>query len=725
MVAVRTKRDLLEILLELRSISSPEAEFLRRRYPSQHELVAVLIRKGVVSELTLAKAFSLLYHVPFIHLIGKQIDEKTLKIIPLALAQKYQMIAYEFRGGVLKIAAGQPAWLSPSANGPLHTLATQANLKVTVAITTPKDIVWALRGYHRAAIAATPPRVAPVQTSTQGSEPLIDLKTINIPFQVIAKFPQDVARKYQMVVFGVVSDRLIKVAAVNPRNQKMLDILNFLKERNEVAIELYRCDVYGFEKAMLSYEKRPARTIERFTTNAVPKPNERAPTPIATPPQVASVPSPLARATTPATKLTTDVYHGGDDSNLDKLLDTPIQSARDVEALVKSGFVPKIVAGIISLGITMKASDIHLEPSEKDFKVRLRIDGVLQEVLKMPLVLQPPVISRIKILSGLKIDEQRVPQDGRFDAKIVGHMVDIRVSSLPTVHGEKIALRLLDKSAAIHTLEEVGLFGRNMERVKAAIAKPWGIILVTGPTGSGKTTTLYAILNKLVTPKVNAITLEDPVEYEIPGVNQTQVKPKIGFTFAEGLRSVLRQDPNIIMVGEIRDGETASLATHAALTGHLVLSTLHTNDAAGALPRLINMGIEPFLITSAMDGIIAQRLVRKLCTQCRKKTTLPAKVLAEITAEASSLAQAASITPTYYEAVGCKECANGYSGRTGIFEVITMSSDIEAAAINREPADTIHKIAVKEGMITLRQDGFLKVMQGITTVEEILKVTND
>lgn len=703
------QKDLLDILIELQSVSPDEAEFLRRRWPAANELSSVLLKKGVVSEPTLAKAFALLYQLPFVHLIGKEISPKVLKIIPYGLAAKYQMVVYEFTAAHLRIAVGQPAWLHASPAGPLHQLARSANLVIELAITTPKDIVWALKGYEQTNLPAQAGVKSEVNTKTPAEPsrapadfPAVDLKALTIPLSVLAKFPKDVARKYQMVVFAAPSERNFKVAAINPTDPKLKEILGFLKDRNEIEIELYRTDIHGFEKVMLGYDKRPVRTIERSIERF-----DKIPTPVTPAPTV--IPTGLFET---------------EDNDLDKVLSKPIQSAQELEVLVKSGFVPKILAGMIALAVQEKASDIHLEPSENDFRLRIRVDGVLKEVLSMPLALQPPIVSRIKILSKMKIDEQRIPQDGRFDVKVLGHEVDIRVSSLPTVHGEKMALRLLDKSVTNFTLEQIGLTGGNLKRAIDAIGRPWGIVLVTGPTGSGKTTTLYACLRRLISDKINIITLEDPVEYDIAGVNQTQVKPKIGFSFAEGLRSVLRQDPNIIMVGEIRDGETASLATHAALTGHLVLTSLHTNDAPGALPRLTNMGVEPFLITSAINAILAQRLARRLCNHCRKPAQVPAAVVDRVTRELSNLGEAKNKPITLYQAGGCKECgSSGYSGRIGIFEVLVMSSAIEEATVNRQPADDMRVIAIKEGMVTMRQDGLLKALQGLTTLEEVMKIT--
>lgn len=416
--------------------------------------------------------------------------------------------------------------------------------------------------------------------------------------------------------------------------------------------------------------------------------------------------------------------------DLGLILEKDIKTAEDLEETVREGYVPKIVAAVINYALNLKVSDVHIEPQAKVLRIRFRIDGVLTDILKLPLRLHPPISSRIKIISNLKIDETRVPQDGRFEVLLMGRGIDVRVSTLPTVHGEKVVMRILDKSQKILSLEDLGMHGMSFDTTMEAITKPWGIILATGPTGCGKSTTLNAIINRLNTPGVNIVTLEDPVEYETPGVNQCQVKPDIGFSFASGLRSVLRQDPNVIMVGEIRDGETAGMATHAALTGHLVLSTLHTNDTAGALPRLINMGVEPFLITSALNLVMAQRLIRTICPKCKEEIKLPTKLIDQLKAELDKIPESntkdrARITPEFkfYYGRGCKECTNGFRGRIGIFEVMTISNEIEELAIGKRPANEIKVASVKAGMITMKQDGILKALAGETTIDEVLQAT--
>jgi len=396
----------------------------------------------------------------------------------------------------------------------------------------------------------------------------------------------------------------------------------------------------------------------------------------------------------------------------------------------KAGFireekVAEIVRHMLEFAIRARASDIHIEPQEKSTRVRYRIDGILQEKLAIPKGLHEALVSRIKILSGLKIDEKRVPQDGRFNFKDAGEEVDLRVSSLPTTWGEKIVMRLLKKTGGIPDLPELGLRGRALKNLQDAILRPHGIIIICGPTGSGKTTTLYSIIQRINTPKVNIITLEDPIEYKIPGVNQVQVNPAAGLTFASGLRSFLRQDPNIILVGEIRDQETADLAIQASLTGHLVFSTLHTNNASGALPRLLDMGAEPYLLASSMTAIVAQRVVRKIHEKCKESYTPDPKVVEEMKKVLGNL-WPANREIKLFRGKGDAECNNtGYYGRIGIFEVLPVTEKIGRLILERAPASAIEKEAIEEGMITLKQDGYLKVLEGISSIEEVLRVAQE
>jgi type II secretory ATPase GspE/PulE/Tfp pilus assembly ATPase PilB-like protein len=387
--------------------------------------------------------------------------------------------------------------------------------------------------------------------------------------------------------------------------------------------------------------------------------------------------------------------------------------------------VAQIVSQILDFAIKSRASDVHIEPQEGSTRVRYRIDGILQEKLSIPKELHDALISRIKILSGMKIDEKRIPQDGRFNFKGTEEEVDLRISSLPTSWGEKIVMRLLKKSGGVPTLPELGLRGRGLKNLQDSILRPHGIILICGPTGSGKTTTLYSVISALNTSKVNIVTLEDPIEYKIPGVNQVQINPAVGLTFASGLRAFLRQDPNIVLVGEIRDHETADLAIQASLTGHLVFSTLHTNDASGALPRLLDMGAEPYLLASSMTCIVAQRVVRTIHEDCKESYIPDPKVVDEMKKDLGNLWQPQGEVKLF-KGKGDPDCGNsGYYGRIGIFEVLPISEKIGKLILERSDATTIGNEAREEGMITLKQDGYMKAVEGITTVEEVLRVAQE
>lgn len=398
-----------------------------------------------------------------------------------------------------------------------------------------------------------------------------------------------------------------------------------------------------------------------------------------------------------------------------------------ISSVIKEAPIAKIVSTVLEYAVKSRASDVHIEPQADRVRVRYRIDGILYERLSLPIGVREAVISRIKILSGMKIDEHRTPQDGRFNFKVGNEEVDLRVSVLPTSFGEKVVMRLLKKTGGVPTLQELGLRGTSLRTLEASILRPHGIILVCGPTGSGKTTTLYSVLSKLNTTRVNILTLEDPIEYQIAGTNQVQVNTDVGLTFASGLRSFLRQDPNIILVGEIRDKETTELAIQAALTGHLVFSTLHTSSASGALPRLIDMGAETFLLASTITASLGQRIARKICEHCKTSYTPPREIVAEIR---KALGELMTVTDDsqvkLYKGVGCEACGHsGFLGRVGIFEVMAVSETIARLILQRADSTTIEKQARAEGMITMKQDGYLKVIEGVTTIDEILRVAQE
>ncbi|MBI2616816.1 type II/IV secretion system protein [Candidatus Gottesmanbacteria bacterium] len=505
--------------------------------------------------------------------------------------------------------------------------------------------------------------------------PFLSLVGRGISPEILTLIPEPVARKYKIIPFELdhPTDKL-KVAMVDPLD---LPTVEFLEQKSGKSIFPY-----------LAKEVEILEKIEEVYTAG------------------------LSAEVTEALKDTADSETARQDPNL-------------INKIIKEAPVSKIVATILEYAMRSRASDIHIEPHETRTRVRYRIDGILHERLALPKSVHEAVISRIKILSDMKIDERRTPQDGRFTFKFGGDEVDLRVSTLPTVHGEKVVIRLLKKTGGIPELPELGLRGTTLKVLENAITRPHGIILVTGPTGSGKTTTLYSVLSRLNTPKVNIVTLEDPVEYEISGLNQVQINPAAGLTFANGIRSFLRQDPNIILVGEIRDGETTGLAVQAALTGHLVFSTLHTNDASTAIPRLLDLGAEPFLIVSVLNAVLAQRITRRICTFCKESyTPLPA-VITDIKQVLGKLFPEGKETPLY-RGKGCKECNNtGYLGRIGIFEAINVTASLSKMIIEHATAGQIEKQALEEGLITMKQDGYLKVLDGTTTIEEVIRVAQE
>jgi len=415
---------------------------------------------------------------------------------------------------------------------------------------------------------------------------------------------------------------------------------------------------------------------------------------------------------------TDDVIEDLEESDFE-ILTSQISETQDIADMANDAPIIRLVNTFIKQAVTDRASDIHIEPYEKDLVVRFRIDGILYNMYTPPKKYQNAIISRIKIMANLNIAENRLPQDGRIQLKIAGKDIDIRVSTFPTYYGERIVLRILNKSDMNFDLGSIGFDERILERFEALIKKAYGIVLVTGPTGSGKTTTLYSVLQKLNSDDVNILTVEDPIEYQLTGIGQMQVKPSINLTFANGLRSILRQDPDIVMVGEIRDLETAEIAVQAALTGHRVFSTLHTNDAASGITRLIDMGIEPFLITSSVNAYLAQRLVRKICPKCKEAYKPSPKLLSELGIKTSQLKGG-----KLFRGRGCEACLNtGYSGRLGIFELLELTPGVRKMIMAHSEAHVIKEYAVKQdGMVTLLRDGLNKAIQGITTVEEVLRV---
>lgn len=421
-----------------------------------------------------------------------------------------------------------------------------------------------------------------------------------------------------------------------------------------------------------------------------------------------------------------------------------IEEASEVKTIVQDSPISQALSKILEYAVKSRASDIHIEPLESSLKIRCRVDGVLREIMQLPKSIEPALVSRVKILSNLKIDEHRIPQDGQFTVNVANKEVDLRIAISPVVWGEQVVIRLLDKSGNTFDLEDMGYAGRALRVIRRGVKRPNGMVLTSGPTGSGKSTSLYALIKEIKDDTVNIVTLEDPVEYKMNGVNQIQVNPDVGLTFASGLRSILRQDPDVVMVGEIRDSETAGLAVQAALTGHLVFSTLHTNSAAGVLPRLLDMEIEPFLIASTVNTIIGQRLVRRVATRRETYQSTPIETqnilatvghllpktkadVARVSADLGykDLPLAGQKAYTLVRGIDTPQSPRGYSGRAGIYEVMDVNTDIQKLIVNRATSAEIQRLAVSQGMITMRQDGYLKALSGVTTLEEVNRVTSD
>ncbi|MCH7730480.1 type II/IV secretion system protein [Patescibacteria group bacterium] len=506
--------------------------------------------------------------------------------------------------------------------------------------------------------------------------PYVDLDTSPVEPEALAILPQEVAERFTTFPLSVnKSTKELVLAMANPLD---LAAIEFIEQKTGMRVKTRAAE--------------PSKVEQLISTHYV-------------------------------TSLTQEVTAALKDVVPDRERLRTLETART--GLIREEKIAEIVRHVLEFAVKARASDVHIEPMEKSTRVRYRIDGILYEKLTMPKELHDALISRIKILSGMKIDEKRMPQDGRFNFKTGSEEVDLRVSTLPATWGEKVVLRLLQKTGGIPDLDELGLRGRGLKNLQDAVLRPHGIILICGPTGSGKTTTLYSIISKISTPKVNIITLEDPIEYKISGVNQVQINPVAGLTFASGLRSLLRQDPDIILVGEIRDKETADLAIQASLTGHLVFSTLHTNDSAGALPRLLDMGVEPYLLASSMTAVAAQRVVRRIHLECKKSYKPDPKIVQNIKNVLGPIMQDDKDF-LLYKGEGDPECNNtGYFGRIGIFEVLPISEKIAKLILERAPSSAIEKRAREEGMISLKQDGYLRVIEGITTMDEVLRVAEE
>jgi len=516
--------------------------------------------------------------------------------------------------------------------------------------------------------------------------PLKRIKPEDINENLIKKIPQETIRNYKVVPLSL-TDGLLTIGMVYPDDSKAQDVLRFIANKEGVNLGAYLITHSDFEavlRKIAPYRSEVAEAMESIKIES-------------------------GKGLSPSQKISS--------------LEAGVEVAEEAPII-------KLVASTLKEAVSAGASDIHIEPQRNRGRIRFRIDGDLQEVSSFPLEIAPPIVSRIKILANLKIDETRIPQDGRFRTVILGRDIDFRVATFPTPAGEKVALRVLDPTVGLKGLDELGLMGRNLKVVQEGIQKPYGMILLTGPTGSGKTTTLYAIMQILNKENVNILSLEDPVEYYIDGLNQSQVRPEIGYTFAAGLRQILRQDPDIIMVGEIRDNETADLAIHAALTGHIILSTLHTNNAAGVIPRLLDMKIEPFLLPTTLNLMVAQRIIPRICPKCSKKEVAPPEIQEIIKNELDKLPREVKETIKYqppyeiYHGVGCSVCKKkGLAGRIALFEILEMTKELEEIIVTHPTETRILEETKRQGMITLRQDGIIKALDGLVPIEAVLRET--
>ena len=507
----------------------------------------------------------------------------------------------------------------------------------------------------------------------------IDLTDQEVSKELYDIFPLAIMKRYLLIPFAK-ENNIISVATTDPTNYNTLQALKFISQEKGLKFELFLATEANINK--LLNDAATLGSVVQENVQEFQEKNERA-------------------------------------QQLPDISDINKQN-------IETAPIIKIVSVIIKNAVTGGASDIHIEGSDESVRVRFRVDGVLHTSLILPKDIYSAVVARIKILATLKIDEQRKPQDGRFSIIEQDKKIDFRVSTFPTQYGEKVVLRILDTSSGIRSLEALGFIGPKADLVQEAIKKPFGMILLTGPTGSGKSTTVYTLLSQVNTEDINIVTLEDPIEYYLPGINQSQVRPDINYTFATGLRSILRQDPDVIMVGEIRDAETAGLAVQSALTGHIVFSTLHTNDAPGAIPRLTDMGVEPFLLSASLQVVIAQRLVRKLCTNCKKEYNFSEQEQKYLR-EALNTLQPEYIQNVYsgnfdkgYQPVGCNKCTNGFKGRMAIFEVVSMTEELKAIIENNKGGDEMIKYLQANNYVTLRQDGIIKVLLGHLSLSELL-----
>ncbi len=717
---------LLEELINRELLDREKKDYIEEKIRKEKvSIEEVLLKEDLISEEDLFKTKSEVVKIPFKGEVEEEISEELLKFFPKEEIEYYKMIPISKEGDTIEIGMVYPE--NEKAVEALNFIAEKENFKYNTHLITLSDFKKANQRIksitkevksilnekliERGLLNEEKAREIEELSSQQGKtkekvilekelvpeEELFEIKgeilglsfnndidSRNIPEDVLGIIPENSANYYKMAPIGR-KGGIIEIGMVYPEDLRAKEALRFLGRRRQFSYDISIISLSTFNEISKQYRslsKQVGEALEALDT---------------------------------------------------EIEETKIQEPEeDIGKLAEEAPIVKVVGVILRNAVEGGASDVHIEPTREKLKVRFRVDGKLHSSLYLPMETHLATIARIKILSGLKIDEQRLPQDGRFSSKISKKAVDFRVATLPTTLGEKVVIRVLDPTEGLKSIESLGVTGRNFEILTHSIKKPTGMTLVTGPTGSGKTTTLYSLMSILNNEGVNIVTLEDPVEYFIDGVNQSQINADIGYVFSKGLRQILRQDPDIIMVGEIRDEETADLAVHAALTGHIVLSTLHTNNAVGVIPRLIDMGIKPFLLPPSLNTAMAQRLVRKLCDNCKEEIT-PSKPIEEmIMEELRQLPEETlkSIKIPYplkiYKANGCKYCSEeGYEGRIGIFEILKMTENVGEITMGNPTKKELEKEVKVQGMIDLKKDGFIKSIQGFTTIEEVLRATEE
>lgn len=648
----------------------------------------VLIKQGLVTEDDILRTMHSQLGLPLIDLAQRVVSEKILRKMPEKVVRKYSVLPIEETNGQLMVAMSDPTDYFA-----IEDLRIAAGMMVRPCLAKRQDILNAIDRYYGRNEAEKAAREYAKHLMAQGlvteddllrtlqsqmGIPLIDLTRVMVPDSVIRLIPESVASKYTVLPVELSNGQLM-VAMSDPADLIAIDELRYASGMLVKPCLAKKSDIV---KAIEQYYSKSE--VEKVAKDYLK--------------QIGSTQGTVAAQSAAVIKGVLGADAGDDETS------TPII---------------KFINTLIENAINSQASDIHIEPVQDELRVRFRIDGVLHEIMRAAMAMANPVVSRIKIMADLNIAERRLPQDGRISYQLINKSIDLRVSTTPTMFGEKVVMRILDKSNIVVSKDALGLSGRDLELFNNFIAKPYGVVLVTGPTGSGKTTTLYTMLNQLNVPQKNILTLEDPVEFNFSGINQVQVNPKAGLTFATGLRSFLRQDPDIIMVGEMRDKETSEIAIRAALTGHLVISTIHTNDSVSAITRLVDMGIEPFLLSASLIGIISQRLIRKICPKCGEAYNAGPKEYALL-----DLKHEGNSPLKMWRGQGCQFCyGSGYKGRRAVFEIMPITPAHRQLIDQKASADDLRKYSIKNGMTTLRRAASNLVIEGVTTIEELLRVT--